>query len=142
MRGRFTLVALPPQITYQGPLTRGPSTCNPHLPRGAPHGRPRGPSVWPPATRQRHLRPARATRAPATWPQRHIVTGVVDPRATSARRLGPAATSAPLATSAAGKFSLFRDFHLKKRLKNSIKNQIKIGKNSIKIHNLKYTTPF
>ena len=71
----------------------------------------------------------------ASAPRRN---GAVVPRATwlsSPRqpRLGPVTTSAPLATSTAGKFSPFSRFSLKKRLKNSIKNQIKIGKNSIKI---------
>ena len=71
----------------------------------------------------------------ASAPRRN---GAVDPRATwllSPRQpcLGPVATSAPLATSAAGNFSPFFAIFTKKILKNSIKNQIKIGKNSIKI---------
>ena len=43
-RGRFNANALPPLIPNQGPLTRGPSICPPHPPRGTPHERPRGPA--------------------------------------------------------------------------------------------------
>ena len=61
--------------------------------RGAPHGRPRG--AWPPCHLARPVRLLRRPHAPchvASAPRRN---GTVDPRATSARRLGPVATSAP-----------------------------------------------
>ena len=86
---------------------------------------------------------ARVTHGPhaschvASAPRRN---GAVDPRATwlhSPRqpRLGPVATSAPLATSAAGNISPFSRFSLKKILKNPIKIQIKIGKIRINFRN-------
>ena len=66
-----------------------PGTTNPWalhlqtpLPRGAPHGHPRGPA-WPPATYSHHLRLAWAMRGPATWPQCHVASALV-PCATSA----------------------------------------------------------
>ena len=43
------------------------------LPRGTPHGHPRGPT-WPLATCPRHLCLAWATRGPATWPQCRIAS--------------------------------------------------------------------
>ena len=76
-------IALPPQNTNQGPLTRGPSTYQPPSPRGAPHGRPRGLSAWHLATCLRHtcaLRGPHASCHVASVPRRN---GAVVPRATS-----------------------------------------------------------
>ena len=99
-RGRFNANALPPLIPNQGPLTHGPSTCRPHLPRGAPHGRPHGPA-WtrvaschmsvpcaPHAPRVGHPRPYHVASAPRR------IRAVV-PRATSACQPVSLAMSAP-----------------------------------------------
>ena len=89
------------------------------------------------STRVRHASRAGHTR-PATWPQRHVVTArwTRAPRG-PARHVSPAWARSPrqpaLATSAAGNFSPFFAILTKKFLKKSIKIQIKIGKNSIKI---------
>ena len=90
-----------------------------------------GPSAWPPATRQRHLRLARATRAlpcglsAASHPE-------AVPRATSAAARH--VTSVQVKTT----FSRFLN------RKNQFKNQIKIKKRAeiSEIHNFKYITPF
>ena len=62
--GRFNANALPPLISNKGPtIPVGPPPANPTC-HGAPLTGVRvGPSAWPPATRQRHLRLAWATRA-------------------------------------------------------------------------------
>ena len=44
--GRHNANALPPQYYYQGPLTRGPFTCQPSLATWRPLGRPCG-LAWP-----------------------------------------------------------------------------------------------
>ena len=75
---------------------------------------------------------------PATWPQCHVVTArwTLAPRR-PARQISPAWAYSPcqpmLATSAAGNFSHFFAILTKKFLKKSIKNQIKIEENSIKL---------
>ena len=88
------------------------------------------PSAWPPATRQRHLRVARATRV------RHVASV---PRRTSRRSRVP--HQLPLATSAC---RLVNPFFAILNRKIQFKNQIKFrkGPKTSKIHNLKYTTPF
>ena len=74
-------IALPPQSYNHGPLTRGPSNCQPlcHVAsltsvRVDPRGH-----AWPPAMclrPMRHLHLARATRGPATWPQCHVASAL------------------------------------------------------------------
>ena len=69
---------------------------------------------------------------PATWPQCHVVTARWS-RAPRQLAWAYSPHQSPLATSAAGNFSPFFAILTKKFLKKSIKNQIKIGKNSIKL---------
>ena len=126
MEGRFNASALPPQTPNQGPLTRGPSICQP------PHAtwHPSRASVWtrvaschvsaPPAPPMRHLRLVWAMRGPATWPQCHIASALVPRHGSSARHMSSA-------DSAENK-PLFARFKSKKINISSIKNQIKVRK--------------
>ena len=84
-------------LSYQGPtIPVGPPYANrPHMPHGAPHTRPRGPvrvaschASAPPAPRASQLWLCHVALVP-----RHNHVLVL--RATSARRLGPLATSSP-----------------------------------------------
>ena len=56
-RGAVTHMRYRPQLLARAHNTRGPSTCMPAT------WRPTRASAWPPATRQRHLRPVWATQA-------------------------------------------------------------------------------
>ena len=113
--------ALPPEHFNHGPLTRGPSNCQPSLPRGASHGHLHGPA-WPPATCPRPMRLAWAICGRATWPHCQVASALV-----------VCAMSAPRATSA----------YVPHQYKFN-KNQFKIRKRAktSEIYNFKYTTPF
>ena len=82
-------------LSYQGPTIPVGPLCQPYLPRGAPHGRPRGPVCV--ASCHASVPPAPRVGQPwlchvASVPRRiHVLV----PRATSARHLGPLAMSSP-----------------------------------------------
>ena len=105
--------------TLLGPtIPVGPPSANPPVPRGAHLG-----------VRVASCHASAPPAPHAGWPWLCHVASLprcihaLVPRATSARRLGPLAMSAP-----ASKHPPFCDFFNRKGLKNSFNNQIKIGK--------------
>ena len=91
----------------------------PHMPRGAPHGRPRGPV----RVASCHASAPPAPRAGQPW-LCHVASvpcriHALVPRATSARCLGPLAMSSPAVSS-----PLFRGLNKENFIKKSIKNQL------------------
>ena len=105
-RGAVTYLPYRPQNLTRAHYTRGPSICKPTCHVAPPHERPRAlrcrVALPPRGGALRLLRPAWATRGPATWPQSRVASA----RWSRVPRVGSLAS--PLTTSApTGKYPLF-----------------------------------
>ena len=122
-RGAVTHLRYRPQLLTRAHYTRRPSICEPSYATWRPSWCPRGPV----RVASCHASAPSAPRAGRSWlchvasvPRRiHPLV----PRATSARRLGPLATSSPAVSS-----PLFHDLNKEKFIEKSIKNQLKFRK--------------